>query len=65
MLSYNFTQVQLVTTGNPVSSYLTSTIGKSYHGPVSAPFFCATSVVFLATQEISKSPLFSTIIDML
>ena len=33
--SYN---IQLVTTGNPVNSYLTSTVDKTYNGPVIVPF---------------------------
>ena len=30
--------IQLVTTGNPVNSYLTSTVGKTHHGLVIASF---------------------------
>ena len=34
------------------SCYLTSIVDKTYHEPVNAPFFCATSVAFLATPEV-------------
>ena len=34
------------------SCYLTSIIDKTYHGPVIALFFCATSAAFLATSEV-------------
>ena len=38
MLSIVSCTMQLVTTGNPVNSYLTSTVHKTNYGPVIAPF---------------------------
>ena len=39
MLSNSYT-IQIVTSGSPASSYLTSTVDKTRHGPVIALFLC-------------------------
>ena len=47
MLSVSYT-IQLVTIGNPVISYLTSTVDKTHYEPRYCSFFCATSTVFFS-----------------
>ena len=46
-------RIQLVTTRNPVNSYLTSIVDKTHYGPCYCSFFCAAYVVFLATLGVS------------
>ena len=48
----NYT-IQLVTIGNHVNSYLTSTFDKTHHGPVVALFVRATSAVFFSYAGVS------------
>ena len=57
MLSYSYYIIQLVITNNPANSYLTSTVDKTHHGPVIAPFlvvlFEMSSSLLLTTKEVS------------
>ena len=45
--------IELVTTENPESSYLTSTEDKTHHGPVIALFYVQLHQSFLAMPEES------------
>ena len=67
MLSYSFT-FQLLSTGNPGSSYLTFTVDKTHHGPVTTPFTVQILVCLLQFFSYAGGFLFfivSVIDDML
>ena len=51
--------IQLVTTGNPVNSYLTSTVGKTNHGPVIALFSVQLLQISSYTGAVQMSNLFT------
>ena len=45
--------IQFATTGNTVNSYLTSTVDKTHHELVIAPFSVQVLKFFLALSEVS------------
>ena len=66
MLSYSLQYpIQLVTNGNPVNFYLTSTVDKTHHGAVLDPFSVRLVKFFSYAEGVLVTNLFSVIDDML